>query len=279
MSGGDRSEREGSMDEDRDDLPSELRGAVARLVEETYPEPAGHPDAERWSAFLGGALETAEERRLENHLVRCRDCFDLVQAIDAFSLDEEGERETGSDSAVAASALARLALREARGAPTAPYPLGPVLPVPPRRPLVPGALAALLVFAVAGWGLWILMQQGATLARLRAPQANAQVVELISAERGAILPAGGQAAHPGPLFLVLHPTGKAAAYQLIVREAASGRERYSLSGLRPDEDLALTLFLPEGLPPGLYRLELQREGETSGGPPLDEIELRVESKP
>jgi hypothetical protein len=60
----------------------------------------------------------------------------------------------------------------------------------------------------------------------------------------------------GPQMLVLHPTDQLPAYRLAIHDAVTGRE-LSSHELRLNRDLlALTLYLPEGLPPGRYRLEL-----------------------
>ncbi len=56
-------------------------------------------------------------------------------------------------------------------------------------------------------------------------------------------------------MLVVHPPKELPAYWLTLRDAANGRELWSYA-LQPDEDLALTILLPEGLRPGRYRLEI-----------------------
>ena len=56
-------------------------------------------------------------------------------------------------------------------------------------------------------------------------------------------------------MLVFHPADELPVYRLAIRDAETGKELGSYE-LRPDEDLALTLQLPEGLRPGRYRLEL-----------------------
>jgi len=272
------------MDDDRDEIPTELRDAVTRLVEETYPEPAGHPETERWEAYLRGELAADEEGLLAEHLVRCRDCFDLVQAIDAFAAGaapEGSEREPEPGAEVAAAALSRLVLQLVGEAPAAPAAQLPPLRAPTsarfRSSVTTRALAAVLALAVVGLAGWNLRQRDA-LARLSAPQVNAQIVDLLAGERALADPGGEPAARPGPLTLVLHPAGELPAYRLRVREAASGTVRLDLHGLRPDAHLALTLHLPHGLPPGRYYLELRPEGEASS-PPLEEYLLQVEGGP
>jgi hypothetical protein len=255
---------------------------VARLVEETYPEPSGHPATARWEAYLRREIAADEAELLEEHLVRCRDCFDLVQAIDAFDEQagpEDGDRESRAGAEVAAAALSRLVLqqvREASLAPSEPLPF-PRAPHPRRTRSsgAPLALAAGLALAVLGLYARSLRQE---VVRLSAPQANAQIVYLTSGERAAASPALESIARPAPLTLVLHPAKELPAYRLRVLEAAGGAERLVLHDLQPDEDVALTGYLPQGLPTGRYRLELRPEGEPSG-PPLEEWLLRIEGGP
>jgi hypothetical protein len=261
------------MDDERDEIPSELRAEVLRLVEETYPPPGGHPEAERWTAYLRGQLPAEEVPPIEEHLVRCRDCFDLLQAIDAFAETAGNEDATEPGAEVAATALSRLVLqqaREARAAP-APRPWGWRSSLPPT---FSSYLASAAVFALAVLGV-VAWRQHEALARLRAPQANAQIVDLMSGERAAP-GATRYAARTGPLTLVLHPADERRSYRLVVRDAASGRNRLDLTGLRPDAELALTVHLPLGLAPGTYRLELRPEAEPASNEGVEELELRVE---
>lgn len=258
------------MDDDRDDFPSELRGAVAWLTEETLPAPTDHPAPERWTVYLRGGLQSEEEDRLAEHLVRCRDCFDLVQAIDAFEVSDEA----GESAQITAAALSRLVLSQVSESVNVPMAQSP--PIGDRRPRWSGpplALAATLALAVLGlWG-WVL-HQNRTLAGLRAPTGNAQIVDLISGERAAT---AGQpmTAHPGPLTLVIHPEVPRQAYRLVVLETASGRRRATLSGLQATPRLTLNCHLPEGLPPGVYRLEIGADTDLSSGEGPEHVLLRV----
>jgi hypothetical protein len=258
---------------------SDFRTAMIELIETTRPQPAGpqdehpdehpdgHPAADRWLAYQRGELAAGDEAELEDHLVRCRDCFDLAQAAAAFAepADEAGTDEEGESERTSAEwQLLRQRLAKAGGVAAA--------PAPPRRAWrdrrrFPYALAAALFLALLGSTAWNLRQERA-LATLRAPRPNATIIELSGGERQApaekTLAAGG-----GPWMLVFHPGDEPVIYRLAIRDAASGR-MLSAHELKPDADLALTLELPEGLPAGRYRLEL-----SSGGRLLEEHLLRV----
>ena len=114
------------------------------------------------------------------------------------------------------------------------------------------ALAASFFVALIGLSVWT-QQLRSVVEALRAPRANVPIFEIAADERA---PAGPELTLPaGPRMLVFHPAEELPAYRLAIRDAASARE-LSSAELRPNRDLALSLYLPEGLPPGRYRLEL-----------------------
>jgi hypothetical protein len=103
--------------------------------------------------------------------------------------------------------------------------------------------------ALVGLSVWSFHQQSV----LRTPMANIPIFEIAADERDA----GGPELTftTGPRMLVLHPAEELRVYRMAIRDAASSKEVAS-ADLKPNPDLALTLFLPEGLRPGRYRLEL-----------------------
>lgn len=230
---------------------SDFRDALQELID-TSPEPMDHPSPDRWIAYHRGELSADEEALLQEHLVRCRDCFDLSQGAAAFAQPEE-ERGTGED----ADALWRR-LRPQLGPEPAPsrQNVREISAGTRRRPSwwfrLPSTLAASFFVAFVGMTAWNVRLQSA-LAALRAPQANAPIFNVFGGER---LPAGQALTVPaGPRMFVFHPDDGLPVYRLAIRDAATGRE-LSSAELRPDEDFALTLYLPEGLRPGEYRMEL-----------------------
>ncbi|HEY0556571.1 MAG TPA: zf-HC2 domain-containing protein [Thermoanaerobaculia bacterium] len=224
---------------------SDFRDALLELIDGS-PEPSEHPSPDGWLAYHRGELPADEEARFQEHLVRCRDCFDLAEAAAAFAAPDEG---AGAGSEVESAALWRL--------------LRPQLDTSPRnvREITAGArrpswvhrlplgLAATFFVALVGLSAWSLHQQNV----LRAPKANVPIFEIAADERATSGPE--LTFTTGPRMLVFHPAEERPVYRVAIRDAASAREVAS-ADLKPNRDLALTLFFPDGLRPGRYRLEL-----------------------
>jgi putative zinc finger protein len=230
---------------------SDFRGTLLELIDAS-PEPMDHPSPDRWIAYQRGELSAEEEARFQEHLVRCRDCFDLATAAAAFA---EPDREPDAGQEMETAALWRL-LRPQLDPP--PQNVRNIRDVAdgPRRPSqgfrLPTRLAAVFFVALVGMTSWNLQLRSDREA-LRAPRPNTPIFEIAAGERG---PAGQELTMTaGPQMLVLHPTDQLPVYRLAIRDAVTGREQSSYE-LRLNRDLALTLDLPEGLPPGRYRMEL-----------------------
>jgi len=244
---------------------SDFRGTLLELIEAS-PEPMDHPSPDQWLAYQRGELSADEEARFQEHLVRCRDCFDLAAAAASFAQPDETPDATQE---METAALWRL--------------LRPQLDPPaqnvrkitegPRRPSrrfrLPMKLAATFFVALVGMTVWNL-QQRSDLKAAQAAQANAPIFDFIASQRG---PAGQERTLPaGPQMLVLHPdpSEQLPVYRLAIRDAVTGRELPSYE-LRLNGDLALTLYFPKGLLPGHYRMELA----DGGGKVLETYLLRV----
>jgi hypothetical protein len=222
---------------------SDFRDTLLELIE-TSPEPTDHPSADQWLAYQRGKLSAAEEARLQEHLVRCRDCFDLAAAAASFAEpDDSNVREISSG--------------------------------PRRRPSgrfrLPTVLAASFFVALVGLAAWSLRLQS-DLEALRAPRPNAPIFDLSAGERLATPASAEKTLSAETRMLVIHPPGGLPLYRLALRDAATGREMWSYDAMKPDEDLALTLAFPAGLRPGHYRLELSDGG---GKKVLQTYRLRV----
>ncbi|MFL6233031.1 MAG: zf-HC2 domain-containing protein [Thermoanaerobaculia bacterium] len=242
---------------------SDFRGTLLELIDAS-PEPMDHPSPDRWIAYQRGELSAEDEARFQEHLARCRDCFDLAAAAADFA-QADGEPDAGRE--LETATLWRL--------------LRPQLDPPqnvrniadrPRRPSrgfrLPTTLAAAFFVALVGMTAWSLQMRSA-LEAARAPRANAPIFEIAAGERAV----GDQelTVPAGPRMLVFHPAEELPAYRLVIRDAVTGRE-LSSSELRLNRDIALTLYLPEGLlPPGRYRLELS----DTAGKALETRLLRV----
>lgn len=222
---------------------SNFRDALLEVID-TSQGPVDHPSPDQWIAYQRGELPAEEEARLQEHLVRCRDCFDLAAGAAEFVRPEEPD--AGGD--VETEALWRLVKPQL----DPPPPKVQSLQRPSRRFQRPTLLAASFFVALVGMTVWSL-RQGSEIERLKAPRANVPTVEFDAGER---VTAGRERSIPAePQILKFHPAEDLPAYRLVIREAAMGRE-LSSHELLPDRDLAFNLYLPEGLAPGLYRLEL-----------------------
>lgn len=230
------------------------------------PEPADHPSPDQWLAYHRGELPEDEETRLQEHLVRCRDCFDLAEAAAAFAAPDEAP---GPGQEVETAALWRRLRPQLDLSPTNVREIS----AGPRRPFsrfrLPTVLAASFFVALVGMTFWNLRQQSA-LEALRAPKPDAPIFDFSAGERLSSAP-GERSLPTGPSMLVFHPGEELPVYRLALYDAETGGGLGSYK-LRPDEDLALTLQLPEGLRPGRYRLELS---DGSGGRVLETHLLRV----
>lgn len=224
---------------------SDFRDTLLELIDGSQ-EPVDHPSPDQWIAYQRGELAAGEEARLQEHLVRCRDCFDLAAGAAEFARPEE---EPDAGETMETAALWRL--------------VRPQLDPPSqkvqssRRPSrgfrLPTTRAALFFVALVGMTVWNLQQRSA-LEALRAPRANVPTFEIAAGER--VVSAGRELSMPaGPRMLVFHPAEDLPAYRLVIHDAATGRE-LSSHELSPDRDLAFNLYLPEGLPLGRYRFEL-----------------------
>lgn len=247
---------------------SDFRGTLLELIDAS-PQPMDHPSPDRWLAYQRGELSADEEARFQEHLVRCRDCFDLAAGAAAFARPD-GEPDAAQEMETAA--LWRL-LRPQLDPP--PQNVRKIRDVAdgPRRPSrgfrLPTTLAATFFVALIGMTVWNLQQRSEVKA-LQAAQANAPILDFIASQRG---PAGQERTLPaGPQMLVLHPdpSEQLPVYRLAIRDAVTGRELPSYE-LRLNGDLALTLYLPKGLLPGHYRMELA----DGGGKVLETYLLRV----
>jgi hypothetical protein len=217
---------------------SDFRGTLLELIDAS-PEPMDHPSPDRWIAYQRGELSADEEARFQEHLVRCRDCFDLAAAAAAFA-EPDGEPDASQEMETAA--LWRLLRPQ----------LDPQnvrnIADGPRRPSrgfrLPTRLAAIFFVALVGMTAWNF--------QIRAPRPNVPIFEVPADERG---PAGQELTMTaGPQMLVLHPTDQLPVYRLAIRDAATGRG--TSYKLRLNRDFALTLYFSAGLAPGRYRLEL-----------------------
>jgi hypothetical protein len=246
---------------------SDFRDTLLELIDAS-PEPMDHPSPDQWIAYHRGELPAEEEARFQEHLARCRDCFDLAAAAAAFAPPDE---EPGAGQEVDMAALWRL-LRPQLDPPSDPPPqnVREISSGARRRPVWWSRLAASFFVALVGLTAWSF-HQGSLIEAQRAPRANAPIFEVSAGERAA---AQELTVPAGPQMFVFHPAEEIPVYRLMIRDAATSRE-VSSHELRLNPDLALTLYFPEGLRPGRYRLELSDGSGGGAGKPLETQLLRV----
>jgi hypothetical protein len=254
---------------------SDFRDTLLELIDAS-PEPMDHPSPDQWIAYHRGELPAGEEARLQEHLARCRDCFDLAEGAAAFAQPDE---EPGAGQEVETAALWRLLRPQLAPQPAPPSPENVrEISARPRpraswRFRLPTALAALFFVVLVGLTVWNLNQQS-VLKALQTPKPNAPIVDFSAGERLAAPASAEKTLSASTGMLVFHPADELPVYRLALRDAATGRELGSFE-LRPDEDLALTLQLPAGLQPGHYRLEIADGAGGGKGKVLETHLLRV----
>jgi hypothetical protein len=227
---------------------SDFRDTLLELIDSS-PAPADHPSPDRWLAYHRGELAAEEEESLQEHLVRCRDCFDLSAAAAAFAQPEE---EQGAGGEMETAAQWRL-LRPQLDPP--PANVRELFASPRRQPAwknrFPSTVAASFFVALVGLSGWSLHQRS-ELEAARAPK-PVSIVEFEAPERSSTSSERILSTADAPWTFVFHPVHELKVYRLTLRDA--GGKQLGSYKLRPDEDSALTILVPE-LPPGDYSLQL-----------------------
>ncbi len=253
------------MSDDRELVLRALRRLAAKMRQ--GQDAASHPSVEDLVAYHAGELPEAADRDLRQHLLLCRDCPDLILALDGFSKLPNSEGEpvpAGMDSAW--EAVRRQLAREGwftggRGKAARPRPFFLL----PRN-----LLAAAALVLVAGLGLLLLGLPNGSRPRIVAqPESGAVFEDLGPAVRGPVptLRISGSAKH---FILVATPEGPPyPEYRVELRTVqAPGRLLWSGPWHPPAGAPDLFLEIPRDfLSPGEYRLELRG---FSGGRPAPE---------
>jgi hypothetical protein len=245
------------MSDDRDLVIRALR----RLAEAARQgqDPAAHPTVEEIIAYHAGGLSEEQDLTLRQHLLLCRDCPDLILALDGFAELPDGEAEAaapaGMDSAW--EEVRQQLLREGW------FQGGTGKVSRPRRSfLLPrNLLAAAAIVLVASLAFFTIRGPGGRQPRIVAqPEPGAVLEELGPAVRGPVQ----EVAVPKTaerFFLSATPEGPIfPEYRVELRTAeAPGRLLWSGPWHPPPGSPDLFLQIPRGfLPPGEYRLGLRR---------------------
>jgi hypothetical protein len=255
-------------------MSQELRDAMTELAA-AHGALGPHPDPEELAAYHAGELPPAEEERLRDHLVACRECAGLLLDLDGLA---DPGFDAGADGADGKEEVwLRLRKKIQDEAPRAPI-------RPLRRPARAAprwlpALAAALLAATLGLSLWVATLRR-TVDELSRPQLNAPVLDLYSGT------ARGEGSPP-PVFtvprearfftVILNPAGQRRyeGYRVEILRAGGGKA-WSGEGLERNAFGSFSLTLPRGaLGPGEYRIRLV--GRTKSiEEPIEEYALRVE---
>lgn len=247
------------------DVAANFKTTYIELVEKTaaagvVPVPGSHLTPQQLTDFQNDDLSEQEYQHLQEHLLECRDCFEIWRDMRSFAAapTTQAGREGRSSSSEVASLL-RMCRRQ---------PLGSRV----SKRLTPLALAASLVAAAGLAGLVAVQQRkiGELSGRV-GPFANPAIVELAEAPSRR----GGRADQPpgimaeAGLLLLLTPPKLAECSEYQVRIIDSeGTVVHILRGLEKNpRDDSFSLWLPPGsLVAGELRVELH--GVEAGGEKL-----------
>jgi Putative zinc-finger len=149
----------------------ELRAAVEAVA--LGRASGSHLDPEEIAAYHAGELPPEEERRVQDHLVACRECADLLLDLEGLGDPSFGaDADLPPNAAEAVWAGVREQIRRDEPA--------KVLPMTTRRvnpPRMWQALAATLLIATAGLSVYVVSLRR-TVDELSRPQLNAPVLDL-----------------------------------------------------------------------------------------------------
>jgi hypothetical protein len=260
-------------------MSQELRDAMAEMAA-AHGASGPHPDPEELAAYHAGELSLAEEERLRDHLVACRECAGLLLDLDGLADPGFG---AGAGSEDKDAVWQRLQEETRAPASIVSAPVVPLRRPAPASPRWLPALAAALLVATLGLSLWVATLRR-TVEDLSRPQLNAPVLDLYSGT------ARGEGSPP-PVFavpretrfftVILNPAGQRRydGYRVEILRA-DGRKVWAGGGLERNAFGSFSLTLPRGaLGPGEHRIRLLgrtgRDGKALEEP-IEEYALRVE---
>jgi len=265
-----------------------MKEALASVLPDVGLEPGNaHPSSDELAAYHDGELPPAEAARVQDHLLLCENCTELLLDLEALRGDPGFGGQRPAPAAEIEAVLRGLRAQAARSAP-APLPPTAAPPRPRERPRQGRearwlrALAASLLVAVGGLSLWVANLRG-TVGDFSRPQLNAPILDLS--------PGGARSedAHPTVLrlprrlqifTLVLNPASPQSfpGYNVEI-EREGGGVVWSGGGLEKNAFGSFSLALPRVLvPDGAYTIRLfgHPEGRMRGEP-LGEYHFKIET--
>jgi len=231
-----------------------------------------HPEPDELAADLAGELSPEEEKRVQDHLVACRECSELLLDLAALGDPDYGADEpfTPADAdAVWEGVRKRIGHEET----VLPF-RAPVRTSPPRWL---AALAATLLVAVLGLSLWVASLRRA-VEDLSRPQINAPVIDLQPGARRGEATATAEVPAAARLFTLVLLPERRGTYEDYEAEiaGADGATVWRERGLEPNAFGSFSLTLPRRtLGPGNYRVRLSGIGPGGRRELLGEYGLRL----
>ena len=214
-----------------------------QVIDEILVKTDTHPDADELVAYHEGTLSPTDERRVQDHLVACRECAAL-----AVDLEGLGDSEFGADADLPddAGEIVWERVREE---------IRPSAKVVPFRraektmdlPRWLQSLAAMLVMSTVALSGWVAHLRD-RVEDLSSPQLNAPILDLYPA--GSTRGEGGNDIQSVPadardVLLVLHTPGRSRFEDHgVVIVDAGGHEVWKKDGLVLNSDGSFTLELP-----------------------------------
>ncbi|MFL6201360.1 MAG: zf-HC2 domain-containing protein [Thermoanaerobaculia bacterium] len=257
-----------------------------QAIEEILVTTDGHPDADTLVAYHEGTLPSEEERRVQDHLVACRECAALAADLEGLGEPDFGAGEVLPEGAgeLVWEKVREEIQRDRRGP-------GRILPLPrhggegrgegardqslPRwvRPLA--AMLLVSTMALSGWVAYLRDQ----VEDLSSPQLNAPILDLQPAgsTRGEGLAVQAVPADARLFTVVLSPAGRPAfaEYELEIVDAGGNVVRRD-GGLKPNAFGSFSATLSRDLlGPGDFRVRLVgiKDGSRQT---VEEYALRIE---
>jgi hypothetical protein len=240
---------------------TDLDRLFARLSGEGHaPDPDDHPAPEKLSAYQANELSAEEDDAIQEHLVHCARCTELLLDLQRF-LDpppEDLPREGVADFETAAQwREVRRRIGEEKA-----------LPVAAKRGLLTGffspALAAVLALLLIGAAIQVVRLERELAEPIT--DLTPTTIEAPGTHKGAPVPAGFTPFRLGHVAAFdTHSPQPYLRFSLIFRDK-NGQVKNTVEARENDEGM-IVLFLPRRfVAPGTYSVEVQGEGGASSTP-------------
>jgi hypothetical protein len=252
-----------------DDAAADLDRLFARLSGEGHKDPDDHPAPEKLSAYQANELSAAEDDALQEHLVHCARCSELLLDLQRF-LDpppEDLPREGVVDFETAAQWRE---IRRRMGEEKA-------LPVVAKRGLLTQifkspALAAVLALLLVGAAIQVMRLERELAQPIT--DLTPTTIEAPGTHKGPTAPA-----EPTPFRLGhvaafdTHSPQTYPRFSLVFRDK-NGQVKSTAEAPENEEGM-IVLFLPRRfLAPGTYKVEVRRPNDVSS-PPIRKFDIQI----